>query len=196
MKNSPVKRFFLIDIENVGKTFLEGIEGLTENDTLIICNNTMVYSDFSPVILEGLQKTKAAVKKFYIRNTAKNAMDFELVMELGFLIAKNGDRAQYFVVSKDRGFDIINDYLRNKGMNNTTVKRIPSLKGFEEEEKRIRDMEENISILLPQYPQRIISTIQIGMDQTKNLQEFYSFLQKHLRHDAGTIYPRVKHLFG
>lgn len=190
------KRFFLIDIENVGKSFLEGIEDLSANDTLIICNNTMVYSDFSPFILEGLKKTKATVKKFYIHSTAKNAMDFELTMELGFLIAKYGEKAQYFVVSKDRGFDIINDYLKNKGMEGTVVKRIPNLKGFTEEEKRIQDMEDTIRVLLPQYPARIISTIQIGMDQTKTLQEFHSFLQKHLRYDVGTIYPKVKHLFG
>ena len=196
MKNKPTKRFFLIDIENVGKSFLEGIEDLTSNDTLIICNNTLVYSDFSPVILEGLQKTRAKVKKFYIRNTAKNAMDFELIMELGFLIARHGENAQYFVVSKDRGFDIINDYLKNKGMNDTVVKRIPNLKGFAQEEKRIQDMEDTIRVLLPQYPARIISTIQIGMDQTKTLQEFHAFLQKHLKYEVSTIYPTVKHLFG
>lgn len=185
------KRFFLIDIENVGKSFLDGIEDLTENDTLIICNNTMVYSEFSPAILEGLQKTKATVQKFYINNVSKNAMDFELSVEIGFLIAKYGDKAQYFVVSKDRAFDIVNDYIKNKGLS-TVVKRIPSLRDFETEEKRIQDMEENIRELLPQYPQRIISTVQIGIDQTTTQQEFFSFLKKHLKYDVDVVYPIVK----
>lgn len=195
MKINTTRRFFLIDIENVGKSFLDGIENLTVYDTLIICNNTMVYPDFSPTILEGLKKTKATVKKFYINSVSKNAMDFELMVEIGFLIATHGSNAEYFVVSKDRGFDIIDDYIKNKGLS-TTVKRIPSLKGYVEEEQRIRDMENNIHTLLPQYPARIISTIQIAIDQAKTLQEFYSFLQKHLKYEVDTIYPVVKHLFG
>lgn len=186
-----MKRFFFVDIENVGKSFLNGIDKLTIEDTLIICNNTMVHKEFSPAILEGLTKTRATIRKFYIHNAYKNAMDFELVIELGFLIHENGSHAQYYIVSNDRGFDVVNDYLKNKGLS-ITVKRIPSFDVFFSDEEKVKEIEKAIQTLLPEYPKKIVRFVQKGIEQSASLSEFHSYLQRHNHQD---IYGRVKKIY-
>lgn len=186
-----MKRFFFVDIENVGKSFLNGIEKLTIEDTLIICNNTIVHNDFSPAILEGLTRTKAIIRKFYIHNAYKNAMDFELVIELGFLIHEHGNHAQYYVVSNDRGFDVVNDYLKNKGLN-IVVKRIPNFDTSFNDEQLVKEIENDIQTLLPHYPKKIVRYIQKGIEQAASLAEFHNYLQNNKCQD---VYPKVKNLY-
>lgn len=188
-----MKRYFLVDIENVGRTFLQGIERLTADDVIIICNNRMVKSEFGPSIIEGLASTKATVEKFYISSSVKNAMDFELVMELGYLIALNGNTAEYYVVSNDRGFDIVNDYLENKGLR-TKVRRITTLEANYAEEERIRNMEAELQRLLPEFSKKAVKTVQQGIDVSNTAVQLHNFLQSHLKRDFTAIYPRVRHL--
>jgi len=187
------KRFYFIDLENVGKSGLKGIENLTTRDTIVVFHNRLVYEEISPAILDMFKGCRATIRKLYIRNICKNAMDLELVLELGFLMAEYGAQAQYFVVSKDRGFDIVNDYIQNKGLY-TVVRRIPSVDDSGEEEKRISEMEAQIRTLLPEYSSRIIQTVQFAIDQTNSLDELHKFLQKHLKYNINDIYPKIKQL--
>ncbi len=186
-----MKRFFLVDIENVGKSFLNGIDRLTVEDTLIICNNTIAHKEFSPAILDGLTRTKATIRKFYIHNACKNAMDFELVIELGFLIAENGNHAQYYVVSNDKGFDVVNDYIKNKGLK-TIVKRISSLDVYFKEEEDKKTMEEEIQEIMKTYPEKTTKLVLKGIQQSSNLTELHTFLQKH---QCQTVYGIIKPIY-
>jgi len=191
-KDKQMKRFFLIDVENVGKSFLQGIEKLKISDVLIVYHNQIARSEFSQTILAGLQKTKAVVKKFYIENASKNAMDFQIMMQLGYLMAQNGSSAEYYIVSNDRGFDVAT-FTTNNNIH-AKVRRIVNLEANFEEEERIQQMKDVLKRLLPEYSKNVIKTVQQGIDASKNTNDLHNFLQSHLRRDFTNIYPRVKYL--
>jgi len=76
-----MKRYYLIDLENVGQNFTEGIDKLTCEDTLIVCHNK-VFGETVPRNVEtALTKTRANIKMLTIDNDAKNAMDFCLCIQ-------------------------------------------------------------------------------------------------------------------
>ena len=186
-----MKRIFLVDIENVGKSFLKGIEKLTISDEIIVCNNRTVRDDFSRAIREGLSRTKAIVKKFHIENANKNAMDFHIMMQLGYMIAENGNSAEYYIVSNDRGFDVANHFAGNNHIN-AKIRRIATLEANFAEEERINNMTTILTELLPEYSKKVVKIVQQGIDASKTTEELHNFLQNHLRRDFRCIYPKVK----
>ena len=51
-----------------------------------------------------------------MEQVTKNALDFQLATQLGFLIA-NKSAEQYFIVSKDKGFEILSGYWKSRNLN-------------------------------------------------------------------------------
>ena len=188
-----MKRYFIIDLENIGKHFTEGIEDLTMEDTLIICHNRVV-GNLSKDIQDKLYHTKATVKMLEIFNHTKNAMDFCLCTQLGFLIAENSNKAKYYIVSNDKGFETAMDFAKSLN-GNVTVKRITSLKAeqesvmYQEEEKRI------LTNLLPEYNKKAIGIAQRCLDNAKSVADYHNLLQKNL-YDSQVrdIYLKTRHL--
>lgn len=188
-----MKRYFIIDLENIGKHFTEGIEDLTMEDTLIICHNRVV-GHLSKDIQDKLYHTKATVKMLEIFNHTKNAMDFCLCTQLGFLIAENSNKAKYYIVSNDKGFETAMDFAKSLN-GNVTVKRITSLKAeqesvmYQEEEKRI------LTNLLPEYNKKAIGIAQRCLDNAKSVADYHNLLQKNL-YDSQVrdIYLKTRHL--
>lgn len=190
-----MKRFFLIDLENVGGTFIKGIDKLTIADTLIICHNMTIKNTFKDTLERELLNTKAIVKKLEIANVAKNAMDFELMIQLGYLLREHGSSAQYFIVSNDTGFDVASDFPKHYDeLKNVQVRRIVSLEANFSEEERIKSLEDEIAALLPEYPKKVIKIVRTALDDSRTTVQLNNFLQKHLFHDFQDIFPKVKHL--
>jgi len=94
---------FLIDFENVKSNGLKGIERLVENDDVYIFYseyaNTMTFD-----IHHKINKSNANLKFFKSGIVGKNALDFQLVSYLGYLIAQKKYK-QYLVITGDRGFE-------------------------------------------------------------------------------------------
>lgn len=190
-----MKRFFLIDLENVGATFTKGIDKLTIHDTLIICHNITIKNSFKEMLEKELGATKATVKKLEIANISKNAMDFELMIQLGYLLREYGSSAQYYIVSNDTGFDVAADFPKHyDALKNVQVRRIISLEANFAEEERMRNLEEEIAALLPDYPKKVIKIVRTAIDSSRTTVQLNNFLQKHLYHDYQDIFPKVKHL--
>lgn len=105
---------YMIDYENVKTGGLNGISRLTEADRVII-----FYSENANRITFDLHKRlmecKASIEYREVLVGGHNALDFQLVTYLGFLIAQNKD-GQYLIISNDRGFEYVVNFWRKDGL--------------------------------------------------------------------------------
>ena len=98
--------YYLIDFENVKSRGMEGVELLTEEDTVCI-----FYSDNADSMTfdlhRKLNETKANIIYHKVAVGTKNALDFQLATYLGYLVCeqqREGIHPNYFIVTKDNGF--------------------------------------------------------------------------------------------
>jgi len=190
-----MKRYFLIDLENIGRTFIDGIETLTLEDTLIICHNKAIAENIPQDISAKLRQSKATVKMLFIDNTVKNAMDFCLCTQLGYLLAENGSSAKYYIVSKDKGFDIAMDFTRSIN-SRAEIKRVSSLRAQIEEDKLYKEERLKLEELLAGHNKKVINITQRCLDSCSTCFAFHNMLQKKLHpQEFRTVYAKVKHLY-
>lgn len=115
------KTIYLIDTENLGRTWPSYIATARRGDTIMF-----FYTEHSPLIhfaeLDALYSKRLRVQ--YVRClTGENALDFQLVTELGRMTMLTPD-AKYVIVSRDKGYDAAVGYLAQKNMD---VMRIPAV---------------------------------------------------------------------
>ena len=110
--------YYLIDFENVKSRGMEGVELLTEEDTVCI-----FYSDNADSMTfdlhRKLNETKANVIYHKVAVGTKNALDFQLATYLGYLICeqqREGIHPNYFIVTKDNGFTSLMVYWKAQGV--------------------------------------------------------------------------------
>ena len=112
-------KIYLVDFENVKSKGLQGIDNLTETDTVII-----FYSENSDTInFEMHQKvltSKADIEYFKVNVGGKNALDFQLVTQLGYLLCQEED-SSYCIVSNDTGYDAVVRYWGERGYDVTRM---------------------------------------------------------------------------
>lgn len=110
--------YYLIDFENVKNRGMEGVELLTEEDTVCI-----FYSDNADSMTfdlhRKLNETKANIIYHKVAVGTKNALDFQLATYLGYLICeqqREGIHPNYFIVTKDNGFTSLMVYWKAQGV--------------------------------------------------------------------------------
>ena len=110
--------YYLIDFENVKSRGMEGVELLTEEDTVCI-----FYSDNADSMTfdlhRKLNETKANIIYHKVAVGTKNALDFQLATYLGYLICeqqRDGIHPNYFIVTKDNGFTSLMVYWKAQGV--------------------------------------------------------------------------------
>lgn len=110
--------YYLIDFENVKSRGMEGVELLTEEDTVCI-----FYSDNADSMTfdlhRKLNETKANIIYHKVAVGTKNALDFQLATYLGYLICgqqNEGIHPDYFIVTKDNGFTSLMVYWKAQGV--------------------------------------------------------------------------------
>lgn len=105
---------YMIDYENVKTGGLNGISRLTASDRVII-----FYSENANRLTFDLhQRLMASPAKIEYREVSvggHNALDFQLVTYLGYLIAKEPE-GQYLIISNDRGFEHVVNFWRKDGL--------------------------------------------------------------------------------
>jgi hypothetical protein len=109
----------LVDYENVwAASGLKGIEYLNSNDKLYI-----FYSQCCGKIraeyMDAIEKTGCDFQVYKLVNTGKNALDFYIASECG-AISETGEK-QIAIISNDRGFKAVADFLKIKTDAQTTV---------------------------------------------------------------------------
>ena len=110
--------YYLIDFENVKSRGMEGVELLTEEDTVCI-----FYSDNADSMTfdlhRKLNERKANIIYHKVAVGTKNALDFQLATYLGYLICeqqREGIHPNYFIVTKDNGFTSLMVYWKAQGV--------------------------------------------------------------------------------
>ncbi len=143
--------YYLIDYENTNKAGLNGVESLTERDTVCIFYSRNAES----TTFDMLRKIKECKAKFIfidVQVGTKNALDFQLATYLGYIIGKEtrdtGDRQgrqssqsqkdeqkrkdsdepakrdRYYIVSGDNGFESLCKYWQANGVNVTRTQNL------------------------------------------------------------------------
>lgn len=107
---------YFIDSENINDIWVNLFDTISENDKIIV-----FYTDKSAHIscdnvrrLMEIDKNLISWISCYCLNS--NALDFQLVTELGSMIAK-GSANEYIIVSNDTGFDSVVKYWSNRSVN-------------------------------------------------------------------------------
>lgn len=104
--------YYLVDFENVKKDGLDGIHKLESEDRVCI-----FYSKNADSITfdqhKRLIESKADIELCKVDVGSKNALDFQLATQLGYLIA-NKAAQNYYIVSKDKGFEILSGYWKSR----------------------------------------------------------------------------------
>jgi hypothetical protein len=105
---------YMIDYENVKTGGLNGISRLTAEDKVII-----FYSENANRLTfdlhRRLMECPAQIEYREVLVGGHNALDFQLVTYLGYLIAKD-PMGQYLIISYDRGFEYVVNFWRKDGL--------------------------------------------------------------------------------
>ncbi len=105
---------YMIDYENVKTGGLNGISRLTAEDRVII-----FYSENANRLTfdlhRRLMECPAKIEYREVLVGGHNALDFQLVTYLGYLIAKD-PMGQYLIISYDRGFEYVVNFWRKDGL--------------------------------------------------------------------------------
>lgn len=193
------KRFYLIDLENVGRNGFdpfkpEDLREVKQTDTFVLFHNDL-RGDLSPAIKKAytVLTQGAQIRVIEIKNgCGKNAMDFCLASELGYLVCSEGTSAEYVIISKDRGFEACLDFARLHGIKLTVSPSVNSKIQRERTQEEERSMVKN---LLPAAHKKVISVVCRGLTTTTGPGEYHNFLQKNLKEGEFTeVYQVTKHL--
>ena len=99
-----MKRYFLIDFENVADAGLNGFFELTAEDTVDLFytqKNNRISIDFFKAFLDRRAAAEIRLRKVASGN---QALDLQLASFLGCLIAGSDAPCAYYIISKDKGF--------------------------------------------------------------------------------------------
>lgn len=114
-------KYYIVDFENVNTHGLNGIENISEDDTVCI-----FYSDFANSISIdhhfAISQSKADISFQKVDVSGRNSLDFQLVSYLGYVLCENKEKdIEFFIVTKDRAFKSIPTYWKDKGYNISVV---------------------------------------------------------------------------
>lgn len=93
---------FLIDLENVKNQGLVGVELLSSEDRVFIFYSESANSLSIPII-QAMNNSRAQIEYVRLQRSGRNAMDFQIVALLGFLIGSER-KGLYCIVSQDNGY--------------------------------------------------------------------------------------------
>ena len=106
-------KIYLVDSENVGDIWVPRLVSSQEDDEVLVFYTTksphMNYENVR--MLKETEKEADFIKCF----EGSNALDFQLVSELGYRLSQNADR-EYVIVSNDTGFDAVVRYWSTRKM--------------------------------------------------------------------------------
>lgn len=122
--------YYLIDFENVRTDGIKKLKEIREGDALIIfysenCKNITLD------VLDIIGELNLKYSSYKVKVGTKNALDFQLASHLGFLIGQGKKDAKYYIVSDDKGFDVVADFWRSQNVSVNCV----SIKETEEKKE-------------------------------------------------------------
>lgn len=183
-----MKHIYLIDKENTGNRFLNGIEKLKQEDLVIVFHYEQAGS-INTVILSALANTKASVEIRKMHSHTKNAMDFQICTYLGYLYGKYKNKAKYRIISNDKGYQAAVEFLKMHIDPEMDISIMPSIGYNGEDEPANKEL---LGILLKDYSNKVINRVNTGIKSSADTNSFHTFLQKNLNKDCQRIYSIIK----
>ncbi|MBO4668701.1 MAG: hypothetical protein J5648_01850 [Lachnospiraceae bacterium] len=119
-----MKRLFYVDFENVSMAGLNGLNKLTENDEVKIFLGPKC-SKMSLIEAQSILQCGTPVELIRNDQIAKNALDFIIMVHLGYDIAKRWAEG-FFIISNDKGYDPAIHEMQDKA-GEMTVERHPDI---------------------------------------------------------------------
>lgn len=98
-----------MDFENVRTDGIRDLKGVTEGDSMFVFYSENCKS-ITLDIIDKIVALKLKYSGFNVKVGTKNALDFQLASYLGYLIGKEGTDANYYIVSDDKGFEVVADF--------------------------------------------------------------------------------------
>lgn len=99
-----MKRYFLVDMENVHISGLRGLGCLTKDDEVILFMSKTCKCDRDMIkVYKKLCECK--ISTINVNCGLKNELDFQLVSYLGLLVGNDKNDIKYYIVSKDKGYE-------------------------------------------------------------------------------------------
>ena len=129
-----MRRTYLIDSENINDVWVELLQVLEDRDEILVFyTDKSAHMGYDRIVCLMEQKRGAVhwIKCF----EGQNALDFQLVTELGSCLSQNGSR-EYIIVSNDTGYDAVVRYWQQKGCSVRRIKGTDCEKGAPEERRQ------------------------------------------------------------
>ena len=188
--------YYLVDYENVKSHGLDGIVKMTPGDVVSIFYSENADS-MSFSLHQKLNETRAHVIYEKVEVGTKNALDFQLVTELGYLIRDMQDQdVSFFIVSKDKGYGNTVTYWKKRGVRIAQVVDVSGL----DEEKIENDLRMRVDPLVEPlvHDPAVVSKIVKMILQYKTKQGINNALMKEFPSNnnkrASEIYTAIKPL--
>lgn len=175
-----MEKYYLIDYENVHGNGLNGCDQLTNTDHVYL-----FYTANVPNIPWDIEDShgKADINKVKVSG-GKQSLDMHLVSWLGYLIGHNKDRCVYIIISKDKDYDKIINFWKEKDVSIFRQASIAVNLCYVEVYKAIIQKWKNKEQDIEESADQIASII-VGYSNEKNiLREVHNKLQK----DYGDFY--------
>ncbi|MBQ8906741.1 MAG: hypothetical protein IJY85_10305 [Ruminococcus sp.] len=204
-------RLFLIDYENVNSAGLDGISMLTQRDRVILFYSASANT-ISFDVYDELINSRVAFERLNLNSSGKNALDFQLVTYLGYLIAKQ-EAKEYYIISKDTGYCAALDFCKKQfgakvqmkpsiksaiaGKTPIPVKKKPvAVQRQPKSDTRMIGPEELLAQMDPPVPKDLAAEILSCMKESRTESEFHNALQHQIRSaDTKRYYHHLKRYF-
>ncbi|MDO4267516.1 MAG: PIN domain-containing protein, partial [Eubacteriales bacterium] len=107
-----MKRTYLIDSENINDIWVELLQTLEDKDEILVFyTDKSAHMGYDKIVC--LMEQKKGSVRWIKCFEGQNALDFQLVTELGSRISQDGKR-EYVIVSNDTGYDAVVRYWQQK----------------------------------------------------------------------------------
>lgn len=188
--------YYLVDFENVKKDGLDGIHKLEEGDMVCIFyskNADSITFDQHRRIMES----KAEIDFCKVDVGSKNALDFQLATQLGYLIA-NQSADTYYIVSKDKGFEILSGYWKSRNVSVTLIADISGRSHDHDTQELREQLSEKLQEILKEDKDVNVDAVLKIVQQYKTKQGISNALMKKYpsanNKRASKIYKTIKPL--
>lgn len=107
---------YLIDTENVQTRFTQLIPDLDQSDSIIlfmIKDRHCISLHIDDIVEINKKNIDISIVDCFNGKAKKNALDFQLVSYLGYMISKQ-NKQRYVIVSNDSGFDPVVEFWKSR----------------------------------------------------------------------------------
>lgn len=126
-----VKNCYFVDTENVGRSFLAYLGAcVDETNVYIFVGENNNRLKFSSNDLNLMFQSQAKLKMMDCKVGSANSMDFQISSQLGYCVHKYGKSVNYYILSKDKGYESLTWFWSQFGVTVSIVHDLSLLPGY------------------------------------------------------------------